>query len=206
VGADRPPHRSGELIVGRLIAHGLAHYEFRPDQDPSYYLKLLTDRGERLLWGKGLERALAQAKTQPKTGDIVGARRLGSQPVSISKPGQAPQTKYRTDWEVEKAAFLVERARRARLVRDRQTDARETVRARPELKSTFLTLRSAAELAARRIANPKDRERFVSLVREAIAGSINRGEPLPDVRIREAANTGEQKPPPLPPRRDEPTR
>jgi hypothetical protein len=106
---------------------------------------------------------------------------------------------------VENAPFFAERARRARLVRDGQTDVRETVRAHPELKSTFLSLRSAEELAAQRIANPKDRERFLSLVREAIAGSINRGEPLPEVRLRERPKTADT-PKPHPPDREEPTR
>ena len=204
--ADRPTRRAGELVVGRLIEHGVANYEFRSNQDQSYYLKILTNRGERLLWGKGLKSALDGAQTTPKTGDVIGARRIGRQPVSISKAGQSAETKFRTNWEVEKASFFADRARRARLVRDGQTDVRETVRAHPELKSTFLSLRSAEELAAQRIANPADRERFLSLVREAIAGSINRGEPLPEVRIREHSKSSEEKTTPEPPDRGEPTR
>ena len=70
----------------------------------------------------------------------------------------------------------------------------------PELP-TFLTLRGAQELAARRIANPADQERFVALVREAMESSIKKGEPLPNVRMNERAD---QKPPS--PRKDEPTR
>jgi putative DNA primase/helicase len=204
--ADRPLRRNGQLIVGRLTEHGRANYEFRADQDLSYYLKILTNRGEKLVWGKGLERALNNAQTKPKTGDVIGARRVGRQAVSISQPGQSSKPTYRTTWEVEKAPFFAERARRARLVRDGQTDVRETVRAHPELKSTFLSLRSAEELAAQRIANPQDRERFLSLVREAIAGSINRGEPLPEVRLRERPKTTDDKPAPRPRDRDEPTR
>jgi hypothetical protein len=206
VAADRPTRRGGALIVGRLIEHGVANYEFRSTQDPSYYLKILTNRGERLLWGKGLKSALDSAQTAPKTGDVIGARRVSRQAVSISKSGQPAETKFRTTWEVEKASFFADRARRARLVRDGQTDVRETVRAHPELKSTFLSLRSAEELAAQRIANPADRERFLSLVREAIAGSINRGEPLPEVRLRERTKTAEEKTTQRAPDRDEPTK
>jgi len=40
-------------------------------------------------------------------------------------------------------------------------------------------------LAEKRIADPSDRERFVALVREAMASSIIKGEPLPSVRLRE---------------------
>jgi putative DNA primase/helicase len=204
--ADRPLRRGSQLIVGRLLEHGAANYEFRGDQDPSYYLKILTNRGERLLWGKGLERALSNAQTQPKIGDVIGARRLSRQSVLIAKPEQLPKTKYRTTWEVEKASFFAQRARRARLVRDGQTDVRDTVRAHPELRSTFLSRRRVEELAAQRIANPEDRARFLSLVREAIAGSINRGEPLPEIRLRERPKTAQVPPIPRPPKRDEPTR
>jgi hypothetical protein len=44
-------------------------------------------------------------------------------------------------------------------LRDEQADIRESVRAVPELKSTFLSVRTAADLAAKRIADPQDRER-----------------------------------------------
>ena len=48
--------RSEALIIGRLQAHGRAQYQFRAGEDVSYYLKVLTNRGERTLWGKDLER------------------------------------------------------------------------------------------------------------------------------------------------------
>ena len=60
---------------------------------------------------------------------------------------------------------------------------REAIRERPELRSTFLSLRAAEELAAKKITNPEDRERFLAMVREAIAASIQRGEPLPDINV-----------------------
>jgi hypothetical protein len=65
-----------------------------------------------------------------------------------------------------------------------QADLREAVRERPELRSTFLSVRAAEDFLARRIADPRDRERFLELVRGAIASSIHRGEPLPSVSLR----------------------
>jgi putative DNA primase/helicase len=196
--------RGGELIVGRLVAHGAANYEFRGDQAASYYLKLLTNRGERVIWGKGLQSALERSPAKPKVGDVIGAQRTGRQAVQVSAQGFGAQKKFKTIWEIDAPAVFVSRARRARLVRDGQTDAKEAVRAHPELKSTFLSLRSAEELAAQRIANPEDREKFLSLVREAIAGSIKRGEPLPEVRLRDRDK--ESPPAPPVPKVDDPTR
>jgi hypothetical protein len=185
--------RGGQLIVGRLLEHGRAPYQFRPDQDPSYYAKVLTNRGERVLWGKDIERAIRGGETKPSNGDLVGARRARREAVTVvdrrrDAEGhvltQHEHHVHRTRWEVEKLQFFAEHARHARLARDAQLDLREAVRERPELRSTFLSLRAAEELAAKRIPNPEDRERFLSMVREAMAGSIKRGEPLPEVKLR----------------------
>jgi hypothetical protein len=59
-------------------------------------------------------------------------------------------------------------------------------------------------VAAQRIANPEDREKFLSLVREAIARSIKRGEPLPEVRLRDREKEG--PPAPVVPKPEDPAR
>lgn len=180
-------------MIGRLKDHGSANYQFRRDEDPSYYVRLLTSRGERTLWGKDLERALRDGETRPKSGDLIGARRIGRDAVTVTARqrdaegrvvAQEEHHAHRTRWVVEKVTFFAERARLARRLRDEQADLREAVRERPELRSTFLSVRAAEEFAARRIADPRDRERFLELVRGAIATSIHRGEPLPSVSLR----------------------
>jgi hypothetical protein len=201
------------IVVGRLQGHGSANYQFRSDQDPSYYVRLLTDRGEKVLWGKDLKRAIESSSTQPRIGDIVGAQRIGREVVTItdrrrdaegSVTSQSEHHAHRTRWRVEKVKFFADRARLARRVRDEHTDAREAVRAHPELKSTFLTVRAAEEFADRRIADPRDRERFLELVRGAMANSVKRGELLPSFQMKEKPGTVPQRPPK--PREDEPTR
>ena len=180
-------------MIGRLKDHGAASYQFRRDEDPSYYVRLLTSRGERTLWGKDLERALRDGETRPKPGDLIGARRIGRDAVTVTARqrdaegrviAQEEHHAHRTRWVVEKVTFFAERVRLARRLRDEQADLREAVRERPELRSTFLSVRAAEEFAARRIADPRDRERFLELVRGAIANSIRRGEPLPSVSLR----------------------
>ena len=126
-------------------------------------------------------------------GDLVGARRTAREAVTVTERhrdaqgrviAQSEQLAHRSRWIVEKISFLTERARFARRLRDEQLDTRAMVREHPELASTFLTLRAAELYAQRKIADPKDRERFVDLVKGAIAGSMHRGEPLPTVRMR----------------------
>ena len=202
-------------MIGRLVEHGVANYQFRRDENPSYYVKVLTSRGQKVLWGKDLERALIAGETRPKVGELIGARRTGREAITITARkrdtsgqiiAEEAQLAHRTRWVLEKVQFFAERARLARRVRDEQLDVREAVRAHPELKSTFLSVRAAEEFAAKRIADPKDRDRFMRLVREAVAGSIQKGEPLPAVRLRDRAPTVTEPKTPKAPTREDPTR
>jgi len=202
------------LIVGRLESHGAANYQFRADQSPSYYLKVVTNRGVELLWGKDLARALAESRAQPKIGSVIGVRRSGYETITLPEQrdgaGRVTETQRlvrRNQWIVESPEFFTDRARLSRRVRDAREDARSAVKSHPELASTYLSLRGAQEIAERRIADPKDRERFLSLVREAMAKSIKNGDPLPAIRLREQPEQIEKKTAPIRvPRPDEPTR
>ena len=193
-------------MIGRLIGHGRANYQFRQEEDQSYYVKLLTSRGPRTIWGKDLERALLESETKPKTGDLVGARRAAREAVTVTVKerdtegrvvSQRERHAHRSLWVVEKVGFFAERARMARRVRDEQADVREAVRAHPELRSAFLSVRAAEEF---------DRVRFMELIRGAMAGSIQNGEPLPAVKIRTPARSSTPVTSPPKKQRDEPTR
>lgn len=194
--------RDEQIVAGRFQEHGTAPYQFRAHEDPSYYVKILTNRGERILWGKDLKRAIAESSTGIKIGDLIGARRSGGQLVTVTTRQRDAQGQmiestcpaHRHRWAVEKVQFFAERAKLARRVREDQRDARQEVNRRPELISTFLSLRGAEAIAERRIADPKDRERFLALVREAMAKSIKDGEPLPAVRIRDMPNPKKVEP------------
>jgi putative DNA primase/helicase len=181
------------LVAGRLMAHGMARYQFQSHGERSYFVKVLTQRGERTVWGKDLKRAVEESVTKVTVGDIVGLRRTAREIVNVSPSDaagrdssdkQETRRAYRNRWEVEKVAFFAQRTRLARQLRDEQLEASAAVRERPELKSTFLTLRAAQEFVERRVKDPGDRKRFMSLVKEAIEGSIRRGEPMPTERLR----------------------
>jgi hypothetical protein len=206
--------RGLELIVGRLKDHGIANYQFRIKEEPSYYVKLLTSKGERTLWGKDLHRALTEGETRPQAGDVVGARRVTREAVTVTRRLRDPQGRvvaqeerqaHRTRWVIEKINFFAKRAQMARRLRDEQADMRESVRAHPELKSTFFSVRAAQEYAKKTIADPEDRKRFLELIRGALSTSIQKGEPLPSTSLRtRSAETPETAKPRN--KREDPTR
>jgi hypothetical protein len=211
-----PPRRfssDDRLVVGRLESHGAAKYQFRSDQSESYYVKVVTNRGVETLWGKDLSRALAESRSNSKIGSVIGVRRTGYETFSVPEQrrdaaGRTIETRRqirRNQWIIESPEFFAERAQLSRRLRDQQIDARSAVKQQPELASTYLSLRGAQEIAERRISDPKDRERFLKLVREAMARSIKNGEPLPVVRIREQPRKPDRTEVPTV-KRDAPTR
>src|SRR5487761_1771718 len=67
----REPPRSAtdSLVLGELVRHGRAPYTFQPNGEPSYFVTLKTERRDRPLRSRGLERALAESRTQPQAGE-----------------------------------------------------------------------------------------------------------------------------------------
>lgn len=206
-GRDRG--RRQELILGRLIDHGVASYRHDPHEAMSYFVKIETAEGEREIWGVDLQRALKQSLSQVKKGDEIGLRAVRRDTVTIQTAkrdlegkvvGQEPLDAHRNHWIVERREFFEERAAAARTVRDPTVDPKRAAQRHPELVGTYLQMH-AAEIAARQFRDPEDRAKFVSRVRSALADAIARGEPLPAVRLRERAAT--VQPTPAPPAREE---
>jgi putative DNA primase/helicase len=194
-GPRSPPTRAeslrpavDRLTVGKLIDHGRAPHEFHPRGHPSYFVKILTDHGERTLWGKGLERALAKSRTQPQLGDAIGIRENNFAPVSFitrtrNADGLVVATRQtdtpRPHWVVEKLEDFDLRAAAARALRDPSLSRREAVTSHRELRDAYTLLDSAHQYAAGRWQNPRTRETFLEAVRETVALTIERGMELP---------------------------
>ncbi|WP_161828457.1 LPD7 domain-containing protein [Steroidobacter agaridevorans] len=192
---EDPRERGRTLQVGRLIDHGQAPYRHDPRNDPSYFVRIETPTGEREIWGVDLQRALNESLSRPRIGDEIGVRALRREAVKIRRPehdaegrmiGSSTVNTHRNGWIVEKREFFRERSQAARVLRDASVDRQHAVKQHPELLGTYLQLH-AAELAAKTLRNPEDRERFVASVRAALADSVARGEPLSAVPIKEPA-------------------
>lgn len=203
---SRTPDARGtrELFVGKLIDHGRESYRFDPRESMSYFIELGTSEGKRTIWGKDLERAMKQSLTQPQIGDEIAMRRTGADRVTVQRRDRDVDGRViaerevgasRNRWVVEKREFIEARAQAAQVLRDPNVDRRQAVRQHPELVGTYLQLH-AAQLAARRIRDPADREKFVALVRGALADSVARGEPLQPVRLRDRMGRVPEKKPP----------
>ena len=190
-----------ELVLGELVKHGAAKYRFQPEHELSYYVKIQTPEGMRFLWGKDLERAIRQSISQVKVGDRVGVRRVASETVLpcvvVRKAhGPEPPSFHRTRWLIEKQAFLLERARLARRLRDERTDTSKVMRAHPQVGRTQQVQRVAYTFAQQYLSDAKDRERFVALVKEAVESVQTRRnglllQPQDDMRALARDSNGE---------------
>ena len=194
----RPP--VDRLTVGKLLNHGRAPHEFHPRGHPSYFVKILTDEGERTIWGRGLERALAKSRTQPQVGDAIGIRENNLAPVSFitrtrNAEGLVVATRQtdtpRPHWVIEKLQDFDLRAAAARALRDPTLSRREAVINHKELADAYRLLDTAHQYAGGRWENPKTRETFEAAVRETLALAIERGIELPRDR-REPTRTASE--------------
>lgn len=89
--------------AGRLIAHGKAPYEHKPNSRDSYYVMLENDRGgKHTIWGVDLERAMKDATPTPKIGARIGLEHAGSKTVRLPDG----TTAERNIWKVRSAEEL----------------------------------------------------------------------------------------------------
>ncbi|UXT82595.1 Ti-type conjugative transfer relaxase TraA [Agrobacterium tumefaciens] len=98
--------------AGRLVDHGIAPYENRPQSRDSYFVTLENDKGERhTVWGVDLKRAMRDAS--PAIGDSIGLRHEGATPVTLPDGTQAE----RNGWRVVKGEELAYQQMTSRLSR-----------------------------------------------------------------------------------------
>ena len=142
--------QTNRVYVGKVVDHGAAPYENDPKNERSYYVKLQTDAGEKIVWGVDLERAVGDGKAQ--IGDDVALAYQGKQPVTVPVKeyddkgkviGVSEITTNRNTWDVrrletvreevkEKLAEAARKADRQPLVKVYDRDAKRTT-TRPEV-------------------------------------------------------------------------
>src|SRR6185437_4931486 len=99
------------IYYGEFLDHGRENYQRSPHEDMSYFVTLATATGTVELWGKDLERALAQSKSRPEIGDEIAIIQTGHHQVTVrSRDSEEPKSTKRNQWLIEKREFLNERA------------------------------------------------------------------------------------------------
>lgn len=174
---------TARIETGRLIEHGSAKYNFDPKEKESYYVKLETDKGEKVIWGKDLQRAMGEANTKP--GETVSLTLKGAKDVEVEANirdkdgnvvGKQTIEAQRNKWEVNAADLGITRT----LSKDEQ-----------------LRVDAALKVLGKTIAKYPEKERANVLAK--VGDAINKGEinlPSPKVTVRSPV----EKPTPSPSR------
>jgi putative DNA primase/helicase len=182
------------LLTGRLIESGAAPYKFDPKEGTSYYVKLQTERGERIVWGIDLERALVESQAQVQVGDVVTIENRGSRRVTVKAPkrdtegnviGEKEISTHRNTWVIEKPSYFDERAEKATAFRNGETTKKELVQLYPDLTSAVVSLWLGEQFATKMIERPEDRERVVAHVKERLAQALERGEAINAPKLKQ---------------------
>ncbi|MGK2894531.1 LPD7 domain-containing protein [Klebsiella michiganensis] len=69
-------------LTGTLLDYGPAPYQFDKTQNPSYFVHLRTEQGERVIWGKELATAVGDSGL--KKGDVATLTWLGNKEVEVT--------------------------------------------------------------------------------------------------------------------------
>lgn len=97
---------SSRVIEGELVDHGAARYQHKDDKQMSYFVTLKTDKGERTLWGVGLDDAMNDSDLQ--RGDQVRLEDLGTRPVVVQEVAEDGSVKEKTtnrrEWSAQPTA------------------------------------------------------------------------------------------------------
>jgi hypothetical protein len=125
------------VYVGRLLSHGPAPYEHKPDEKNNYFVTLKTPYGEQTIWGVDLERAVGAANIKP--GEDLALIARGKKKVTVLAHERDAAGKLtdrqsetivdRNSWEVGKLDKMREEAQ----VRVRAA-AEQAARNQPEVR------------------------------------------------------------------------
>lgn len=194
---NAPPARQQRTFTGVLIDHGPAPYQFDPDPnaEQSYFLKLQTRSGERVLWGLDFERALADS--QVEKGQTVSVRNTGKRSVTVKRRerdeegrviGETPVAAHRNSWEVKGESQQASPGGSSKLPPDSRPKD-EPLTKRPiddaRVASAQLALRGAQAFAEQRISDPAQRGAFLEAVREHLNRALESGGRVPQPLLRD---------------------
>ncbi|NWD57116.1 hypothetical protein HX878_20510 [Pseudomonas veronii] len=108
---------SERVYMGLIKNHGQARYQHDPKESMSYFVTLTTPAGDVDVWGKDLQRALAERNL--KVGDPIRLDYKGSEPVSVQVKKKDDQgnvighetiATHRNAWKAQKWPVAIQSA------------------------------------------------------------------------------------------------
>lgn len=170
--------KATDPLSGHLLEHGPAPFEFKEENQASYFAKLRNSDGkERVVWGVDLERALNEAKVE--IGEYVTFENHGKKPVTIDRPvknelgevvGSEKVEAQRNIWSVK-----------AQAVKEKTPE--QLVKEYPDLANEAATVKLAEKVASR-FSNPPDQQKFLDQVKNRVATQVSQGQASPQIKIR----------------------
>jgi hypothetical protein len=139
--------------VGEVLDYGAAPYQFKKDNTMSYFLVLKGANNGKPLWGKHLEDAIRESRTQ--IGDVVSAKVLSRKPVTVDEPvrdesgnitGKRKTTSLLATWKVDPYEPPRVHLPTDHVSRDTSTAPKEPVRNVPAERGAYAVKR-AREIA-----------------------------------------------------------
>lgn len=124
--------QTNRVYVGKVLEHGAAPYENNKDNENSYFVKLQTESGEKLVWGVDLKRAMDEG--QAKEGDDVALAYQGRQQVTIKVKDRDEQgnvigmkeiTTNRNAWDVRKLEEMQQEVKERMAEASRRADRQQ---------------------------------------------------------------------------------
>jgi len=171
-------------ISGILLNHGKANYQHDPQKEKSYFATIRTDKGERTMWGVGIEKAVSESGVS--VGDKISLKKMGKEFVTVKEGifnddgkriGENSVDTHRNKWE----AGLLEKAEAFR-----NAPKEEVLQQHPELSKGYATV-AVAEKFAEKNLSPEHRQKFVEEVKKEYANKIEKGEELPAPTVKNEA-------------------
>lgn len=105
--ATKEPLRA---YAGHVLEHGAAKFNHNPEEKLNYFVKLATDKGEKIVWGVDLKRATSEGNV--KAGDEVKLEYRGNTPVTVETlkrdkagkvVGKEEIVTKRNQWDIHKS-------------------------------------------------------------------------------------------------------
>lgn len=126
--------QTNRVYIGKVLEHGTAPYENNQKNENSYYIKLQTETGEKIIWGVDLKRAINDESTN--IGDEVTVAYQGQKlvPVKIKEYDSLGNILHeqeiasnRNEWDVRKLESIREEIRERLIEASKKSDLQPLV-------------------------------------------------------------------------------